>query len=251
MTAPNAAHAAAAGLNTNCNGGSYRNGVPYQVQKKLEVVDKYQELSQDGGTYPSYREVAQAVHVSHTFVKKVMDEFNSDTGILDPALNKPQRLKGPGARSLDSYDVAYLIVLLRQDPTRSLNSYRRELFHATGTITSTSTISRFWKNGFDTSATFRKPNMVPIDKYKPENIERAVEYIHTILALDPRRLKFTDEKSLKGAEIFNRRVRRDPLTGEVAPIVTDPDFRNTYTIIGLWCRHLDGSVLFQHQSVHE
>jgi uncharacterized membrane protein YuzA (DUF378 family) len=42
-----------------------------------------------------------------------------------------------------------------------------------------------------------------------------------------------DEKSLKGAEIFNRKVRRDPITGEVPSIITDSDFRNTYTIIGL------------------
>jgi hypothetical protein len=75
--------------------------------------------------------------------------------------------------------------------------------------------------------------MVPIDKFKPENIERALEYIHAVLSLDQSRLKFVDEKSLKGAEIFNRKVRRDPITGEVPSIITDSDFRNTYTIIGL------------------
>ena len=74
--------------------------------------------------------------------------------------------------------------------------------------------------------------MVPIDKFKPENIERALEYIHAVLSLDQSRLKFVDEKSLKGAEIFNRKVRRDPITGEVPSIITDSDFRNTYTIIG-------------------
>jgi hypothetical protein len=48
--------------------------------------------------------------------------------------------------------------------------------------------------------------MVPIDKFKPENIERAVEYIRAVLSLDQSRLKFVDEKSLKGAEIFNHKV---------------------------------------------
>jgi hypothetical protein len=76
-------------------------------------------------------------------VKKVLDGLNSGSGILDPQLNKWQYLKGPGARTLDSHDVACLIILLRQNPSRTLESYRRELFYATGTITSTSTICRF------------------------------------------------------------------------------------------------------------
>jgi len=50
--------------------------------------------------------------------------------------------------------------------------------------------------------------------------------------LDNTRLKFIDKRSLKGAEIFNRKVWRDPITGVVQPIISDPHFRNTYTIIG-------------------
>jgi len=131
-----------------------------------------------------------------------------------------------------SYDVATLIVLLRENPSRTLDSYRRELFNATGTITSTRTLCRFWQSGFDTPASLRKPNMIPIDKFKLDNISRVIDYIQLVLSLDPRCLKFADEKSLKGAEIFNRKVRKDPLTGAVKPILTDPDFRNTCTIIG-------------------
>jgi hypothetical protein len=44
MVAPNLLNAAAAGLETNCNGGSYRNGVSYVILKKLQVVDTYQKL---------------------------------------------------------------------------------------------------------------------------------------------------------------------------------------------------------------
>jgi hypothetical protein len=50
--------------------------------------------------------------------------------------------------------------------------------------------------------------------------------------LDPRRLKFGDEKSLKGAELFNRKVRRDPITGVTPPVIADSDFRNSYCIMG-------------------
>lgn len=61
-------------------------------------------------------------------------------------------------RTLDSHDVA----------CRTLESYRRELFYATGTITSTSTICHFWKNCFHTAANLRKANTVPINMFKPE-----------------------------------------------------------------------------------
>jgi transposase len=50
--------------------------------------------------------------------------------------------------------------------------------------------------------------------------------------LDPARIIFGDEKLLKGQEIFNRLVRRDPMTGQKPAINPDPDFRNTHSITG-------------------
>jgi hypothetical protein len=164
MAVPNPLNAAASGLNTNFNGGSYKNGVSYDILKKLQVVDTYQGLlkTRNGFGEPSLQEVAREAHVSHTYVKKVLDELNSGSGILDPQLNKQQYLKGPGARMLDSHDVACLIILLWQSPSRTLESYRRELFYATGTITSTSTICRFWKNGFRTAVNLCHSLSLPI-----------------------------------------------------------------------------------------
>ena len=53
-----------------------------------------------------------------------------------------------------------------------------------------------------------------------------------VVEFDPIRIKYGDEKHLKGQELFNRPTRRDPLTGERPPMLVPPDFRNTYTIIG-------------------
>jgi hypothetical protein len=154
MVVSNSLNAAASGLNTIFNGGSYKNVVSYDILKKLQVVNTYQELlrTRNGFDEPSLQEVAREAHVSHMYVKKVLYELNSGAGIFDPQLNKRQYLKGPGARMLDSHDVACLILLLWQKPSRTLESYRHELFYATGTITSTSTICHFWKNGFQTAA---------------------------------------------------------------------------------------------------
>ena len=50
--------------------------------------------------------------------------------------------------------------------------------------------------------------------------------------INPNRIKFGDEKALKGREVFNCKVRRNPLTGEIPPISTNPDFTNTYSLTG-------------------
>jgi transposase len=77
------------------------------------------------------------------------------------------------------------------------------------------------------------PNLVPYDKFRPRNMEKAWEYLDHIARISPERLKYGDEKSLKGKAIFNKLARRDVLTGLVPPTMTDPDFRNTYSIIGI------------------
>ena len=64
-------------------------------------------------------------------------------------------------------------------------------------------------------------------------IEKAKEYIKTLAKIDPRRLKYGDEKSLKGKSIFNRKARQDVKTGIIPATMTDPDLRNTYSIIGI------------------
>ncbi len=77
------------------------------------------------------------------------------------------------------------------------------------------------------------PNLVPYDKFRPRNIEKAVEYIKVLARINPSQLKYADKKSLKGREIYNTFARRDPLTGIAPPTMTDPDLRNTYSIIGI------------------
>jgi hypothetical protein len=77
-----------------------------------------------------------------------------------------------------------------------------------------------------------KPNMIPYDKFKPANYEKALFYLTVITMMDPGRIKFGDEKHLEGKELYCRRVRRNVITGEVPGIMTHPDFRERYTIVG-------------------
>ena len=140
---------------------------------------------------------------------------------------------GPGSISLCDVDRFVLYRLYRKMPTRSLQSYVNWLFYHTGTIVSKSTVSRFFNHGFEIAGRLCKPNLVPYDKFRPANIAKAREYVKWIAKIDPRRLKYGDEKSLKGKTIECRRARRDIVSGLVPVTLTDPDWRNTYSIIGI------------------
>ena len=84
-------------------------------------------------------------------------------------------------------------------------------------------ISTWCNHGFDIKGGLRKPDLVPIDKFKPENMDRTYDYIYLMSQADPVRLKFADEKHLKGRELSNKKFRRCPLTGRVEAIPVDPD----------------------------
>ena len=151
-------------------------------------------------------------------------------------LINPQKTfpRGIGAKTLDAEDEQVLLGVYYDNPKSLLLMYQAALFQQNGTLVSKATLSGWFKTRFPHSMTFRKTNKVPIDKFKPENALRIHEYLLTIcLFIDqPHRLKFGDEKPLKGADLFNRKARKDPFTGLVPATIVDSDFRNTYNIIG-------------------
>ena len=150
--------------------------------------------------------------------------------LLDPKEKKKKTVYLPGSCRFDATDEAVLLSLRAEDPHRNRASYVTNLQLLTGTVASKSLISQWFKNRFSHKDTFWSTSIVPRDKFKPENILRYSDYLAQIKQINPLRLKFVDEKSLKGAEIFNRKARADPLTGFVPITVVDSDFRNTYAL---------------------
>jgi hypothetical protein len=140
---------------------------------------------------------------------------------------------GPGALSMDELDVFVILMLYHEEPSRRLANYVKCLYYYTGTIVSRSTISRLFKNGFDIKGSLCKPDLIPRDKFRPANIYKAVEYLIILSQFARVRIKFGDEKHLKGSEMYCRHTRRNVLTGEIPPVMTESDFRNTYSVFGI------------------
>ena len=240
------------GLSVNANGGSYRRGRAYDVSKKLEVSFVYRRdlgLLVEG-CRPNISHIAIECKVSRCFVRKIEKELRLHDKILDstdPILLQ-RRATGPGAKTIDGLDAFIVLQLYEAEPSRRLESYREELLLMTGTDVHESTISRFFLGAFPYKGGLRKSNLVPLDKFRPQNISYAEDYLKILSNLNPARVKFGDEKSLKGSELFARLNRVHPVSGYIPPVYTTSDFRNTYAITGLcgidpyappvfWCIH--------------
>ena len=138
-----------------------------------------------------------------------------------------------GTCTLEVFDRFVLLQLRKEKPSRSLLSYVHWLCEYTGTKVSKSTVSRFLLATFRYKGCLVKPNKVPYDRFRPENEERAYEFIYMLSNFAPERAKFGDEKSLKGQELYNRKVRVNPETGIAPPVVTRQDYKNTHSITGI------------------
>ena len=59
----------------------------------------------------------------------------------------------------------------------------------------------------------------------------AREYLSYIRTIDPRRLWFFDEFHIVGSNVWKRKVRRNPFTGEYPSLPTDSSFRTRFNVM--------------------
>jgi hypothetical protein len=210
--------AARYGLAVNEQGRIYERGKFYSAEIKLLVSTRIARLC---GNSPAaiisvnVSRVSRETNTSRRFVRKVRDEMiENDGNIIHPKRIKQKRKIGPGVNTFDDMDMFVLLFLYLDEPSRSNFSYVERLYCITGTLTSTATVSRWFNKAFPISGGFRKPNLAPLDKFKQSNFWKAEDYLEAIATIAPRKLRFGDEKLIKGAEVYCRRSRRNVLTGE-------------------------------------
>ena len=220
----------------NSNGGIYVNGEKYPFQLKLLVAEEYLRASDELTFLPNLTEIGSKLHVSRVYVQNVGNELLLNGFISEGS--KESRgtnvIKGtPGRTKLTALDYWYLIHLYREEPSRTLGSYVYDLLMFSGVLVCIKTIDRIFTEAFPFKGNLRKSSIIPLDKFRENNLLRANEFIDCVRKLPLLRIKTFDEKWLKNSEGLCRKVRRDPLTGVVPPILSRPDFRNTYKILGM------------------
>ena len=100
------------------------------------------------------------------------------------------------------------------------------------TLVCRKTIANFFDHGFRIKGSLCKPNLIPYAKFRPENLDKALEYLQIVVMFDRSKLTFDDKKHIKGAELWCQKSRHSVFSGGVPPVTTHSNFRNTYTIIG-------------------
>ena len=81
---------------------------------------------------------------------------------------------------------------------------------------------------------FKAPNVVPLDKWRPINVSRYLEYKCLMQALPLHQLwSFIDEKHIVNRDTVRAKARANPLTGKMDNIPVSGDFRETYNLIAI------------------
>ena len=222
-----------AGYFLNLNQGFYKSGKSYLFHTKLRVAARYKYHSDNLQHRPNLTKVAEECQVSRWFVTKVESELlrSDDMTVKEDERNKTCSI--PGYYILDPLDYFVILLLYREEPSRILRSYVDELYHITGVEICKTTVSEILKKSFPNPANLRNANIIPLDQFRHINIERANIFANIVRRFPLNRVIFFDKKLLKNAEGLNRRNRRDPITAVVPTIMSKPDFRNTYKILGM------------------
>jgi hypothetical protein len=216
----------------NRNGGTYSPGRLYSREKKREVKEAYFHLQQEMFPRPpSFRSVAIRAKVDKKYAGRVIREIHANGDITDPfVIREANRLaivhRGPGSKMLAVADQILLLSLQAENPAWPLRSYVLELSNQQGKLVSESTISLWFLKAFDHRRSFRKPNLIPLDKYRVGNIARYIEFLKLKdLITDHLRFNFVDEKHIINKDTVPNKVRACPLTGRVDAIQVSGNFR--------------------------
>ena len=213
----------------NANGRYHAAGKQYSVETYatiFKVATNYKEVT---GQLPLPTHLSKMTCISFKVAKKAIKYMEGEI----ESLHKPSGhgYSGVGSLKLTMVDQFFLLGLYNKDPSQPLYSYVNELKKISGTNICVSTICRWFSTSFKFKGGCRKPSIFPEQKFSLQNIKKLEDYVNTVSYLDHRRFVFTDEKPMKGIDIYNKKIRRSPLDGSVPFVDTGFDIRNTYNLM--------------------
>jgi len=225
---------------TNENGGFYEVGRRYGIVKKREVALAFLRLQATSPDPVSIKLLARQAKVGWEYAKSVVLELIANGGsisnLVDPAITYHNKTTKDGNYRcrLSAEEEMFLLSLRAEDGKRPNLSYIHELFVSYGKVVSSSFMSRWFHKRFQHSGRFKKPNLVPLDKFKNENILKYHEYVDKMALLpDKTKFHFLDEKHLVNKDVLPNKTRADPLTGYMDAILVSGDFREAYNLLAI------------------
>jgi hypothetical protein len=218
----------------NRNGGWYQQGRLYLMPKKIEIFHMYLDLCYEKFPQrPSQRDLATRAKISRGYARKLIIELTNTGSLTDPEVTNSDRIRDrEKIFYLDPEEELFLLALRAEKPARPNTDYVAQLYTWYGTLVSTSFISLWFKTRLPFAGSFRKPNLVPLDKFRQENVIRYIDYkLKCRLLWDHTKFNFLDEKHLVNSDTEKSKQRRCPLTGRNDFISVSGDFRKAYNMI--------------------
>ena len=88
-----------------------------------------------------------------------------------------------------------VLCLYMEEPSRSKLSYHNLLFLYTGIYMCELTISNFFLHALPFRGSMVKPNLVPLDKFRPKNVTDKMKFVNFIIPERPRNIKFGKKRT--------------------------------------------------------
>ena len=130
-----------------------------------------------------------------------------------------EQKKGIGA-FLTTEEEIFLLSLRLEAPERPNIDYIHQLNEYYGKIVSSGFISDWFKKRFPFRGSFRKPNLIPLDKFKKRNILRFLQYKQKMEILSDHTMwNFLDEKHIVNHDVLPKQGRADLLTGYILSLI--------------------------------
>ena len=230
-------------LGTKNSGACFEKGKTYPTQLYMDWIDWYLQYVRENDCSPSERQVSRQFDISRKTAKKVCEFASNKTNYLH---NIPFYAKGYGSRLLSEDEQIFLIYIYKNFPSSTLSQYCYLLNEYSGKKVHESTICRWLKYSFRYKSSIRKTSIYHKNKFTNYNIVRLINYLNFIKQVSPYRLVFTDEKPLRGIEIFaGGRNRRCPLTGVTPHIATTVKIKNNFNLTAaIKVRNVEGEQVF-------
>jgi hypothetical protein len=220
----------------NGSGGFCHPGRTYDLRTKMNVGQAYVSLFQENyPTRTSFRAAAKKAKVGKRHALKVIDELVLTGTLIDPDTMKQDRLDEKVLTfHLSVEKEIFLLSLHTENPAQPNVSYAKELRDLHGTTVTVQFIGKWFLNRFDFSGRFCKPNLVPKDKFRPENLLRYMEFRLILEQLpDHSKFRWLDEKHIVNKDVAATKVRADPRTGCIPCIYVNGDFRDACNLFAI------------------
>ena len=169
------------GARGNANGGFYIPSASYGYEKKLEVAAAYY-CGLEMNPPATVTSISRECKVGQKFVDKVLKELNVNGRVLRPMeIERKKR-----CTKISGFAATVILRLYMEEPSRLKRSHRDLLFAYTGIVVCESTINNFFLHALPFQGSMVKPNLVPLDKFRPDNVVNMIEFVNFIVTERPR-----------------------------------------------------------------